>query len=112
MIAIMDEEPLRFYGIEHPIIRGCPRPKESVSKRVDIVTEDLMSDMAAISALCEGLNGMFNHLPRDKDSPSTPAGGNRWIHLLDAYSYPDYYRRFVLPGGFYNIDEGPAVEVA
>lgn len=112
MREIIEEEPNRYLGIEVPVIRGCPRPEGSVAKRIDIVAEDLMSEMAVISEFCEDVKGMFNNLTRDKDKPSHPAKGNRWIHILDGYSYPDYYRRFVLPRGFYNFDEGPAVDVA
>lgn len=112
MRAILDEEPDRYPGIHEPTIRGCPRPKESKAKRVEIVNEDLMTDMTVISELCADVRGMFLHLPRDKDNPSHPASGNRWVHIFDGYSYPDYYRRFVLPGGFFNYDEETAVQVA
>ncbi len=111
MQRILEEEPLRYYGIETPIIRGCPRPKDSIGKRVDIIAENLMSEMAVVSVLCPDIRGMFLNLSRDKENPSHPAKGNRWIHIFDGYSYPNYYRRFVLGGGFYNIEEGSAVEV-
>lgn len=110
--TILEEEPERYVGIDPPTIRGCPRPKESKAKRVEITKEDLMTDMTVISELCVGLRGMFFHLPRDKENPSHPAANNRWVHIFDGYSYPDYYRRFVLPGGFYNFNEEHAVEVA
>lgn len=112
MSAILEEEPDRYLGIETPVIRGCPRPKDSVGKRVDIMAEALMSEMAFVSAACEDVRGMLFHLPRDKDNPSHPAKGNRWIHIFDGWSYPNYYRRFFLPHGYYNIDEGSAIEVS
>lgn len=112
MNEILAEEPQRYVGIEVPTIRGCPRPKDSVGKRTDIMAEGLLSEMVFVSALCEDIRGMLYHLPRDKENPSHPAKGNRWIHVFDAWSYPNYYRRFMLAGGFYNIDEGSAIEVA
>lgn len=112
MKAILEEEPERYLGIEAPVIRGCPRPKDSVGKRVDLVAENLMSDMAIVSATCTAVRGMFFHLARDKENPSHPAKGNRWIHLFDGYSYPIYYRRFVLRSAFYNFNEGAALSVA
>lgn len=111
MEAVYEEDPMRYLAITLPQIRGCPRPKDSVSKRVDIMTEGLMTEMVAVSAICEDVKGMLAHLPRDKDIPSHPAKGNRWIHVFDAWSYPNYYRRFVLPGGFFNVDEGEAITV-
>lgn len=111
MQKILEEEPLRYYGIDAPVIRGCPRPKDSIGKRVDIIAENLMSEMAVVSELCVDIRGMFFHLSRDKENPSHPAKGNRWIHIFDGYSYPNYYRRFVLGGGFYNVEDGSAVEV-
>ncbi len=111
MRKIVEEEPERFAGIALPKIRGCPRPKESVEKRVDITAEILMENHKVVSALCPGIRGMYYHLPRDKDSPSKPMGGNRWIHIFDAASYVTYYRRFVLPKGFYNFSEGAAFSV-
>lgn len=112
MIEIVTEEPQRYAGIDVPPIKGCPRPKDSVGKRTDIMAEGLLSEMIVISALCEDLKGMLYHLPRDKENPSHPAKGNRWIHIFDGWSYPNYYRRFMLPTGFYNYDEGSAIEVA
>lgn len=112
MRKIVEQEPQRYAGINIPRIRGCPRPKDSVGKRVDLVAETLMSDMTATSALCEDVRGMFFHLARDKDNPSHPQKGNRWVHVFDAYSYPTYYRRFVLAKGFYNYKEGAAFSVA
>lgn len=110
--AILEEEPIRYLGIQAPTIRGCPRPKESVSKRVDIIAEALMDEMAVVSQLCTGIRGMFFHLARDKENPSHPAKGNRWIHIFDGYSYPNYYRRFVMTKGYYNFDEGEGITVA
>jgi hypothetical protein len=112
MREIIEESPERYLGLDPPRFRGCPRPKDSVSKRVDIVAESLMIDMAKISQLCPGHRGMFLHLPQAKDQPGTPEGGNRWIHVFDAYSYASYYRRFFLKKGYYNFKEGPAIEVS
>lgn len=112
MSEVIEEAPERYEGIEPPVIRGCPRPKESRSKRVDIMAEGLISETAFVSAICEDVKGMLFHLPRDKDVPGVPANKNRWIHIFDAWSYPNYYARFVLGGPFYNYDDGPAVEVA
>ena len=112
MREILEEEPERYLGIEEPVIIGCPRPKESVSKRVDIMAEGLISEMIVVSATCEDVRGMLLHLPRDKDNPSHPAKGNRWIHVYDGWSYPNYYRRFMLQEGFFNFHEGAAVTVA
>lgn len=112
MIAILEEEPDRYIGIEIPVIRGCPRPKDSVGKRVDIMAEGLMGEMIVVSAACEDIRGMLFHLPRDKDNPSHPAKGNRWIHIFDGWSYPNFYRRFFLQGGYYNYDAGSAIEVS
>lgn len=112
MQEILTEEPQRYLGIEAPAIKGCPRPKDSVGKRTDIMAEALMSEMVVVSAWCEDVRGMLYHLPRDKENPSHPAKGNRWIHIFDGWSYPNYYRRFMLASGFYNYDEGAAIEVA
>lgn len=112
MQEAINEDPLRYAGLEVPIIRGCPRPKESVEKRVDITAEMLMENRVVVSALCGGVVGMFNHLPQDPDKKSVPQKGNRWIHIFDAWSYAEYYRRFMLPGGYTNYDDGPAIEVA
>jgi hypothetical protein len=112
MRKIAENDPQRYAGITIPRIRGCPRPKDSVGKRADLVAETLMSDMAVVSAQCEGVRGMFFHLSRDKDNPSHPQKGNRWIHIFDGYSYPTYYRRFMLPKGYYNFSEGTAISIA
>jgi hypothetical protein len=112
MTEILEEESERYIGIELPVIRGCPRPKDSVGKRVDIMAEGMMSEMVVVSAMCEDVKGMLFNLPRDKDNPSHPAKGNRWIHIFDAWSYPNYYRRFVLAYGFYNVYDGSAIEVS
>jgi hypothetical protein len=112
MQAVLEEDPQRYAGIDVPVIRGCPRPPGSKEKRAEIVKEDLMTDMSAISAICEDVKGMYFNLPRDKENPSSPAKGNRWIHIHDASSYIDYYRRFVLPGGFYIVQDGDAVSIA
>lgn len=112
MRAAVEEDTERYRGIEPPIIRGCPRPSGSVEKRVDITAEMLMEDRCVVSALCVGLNGMFNHLAADPDRAGRPAKDNRWIHIFDGFSYPEYYRRFELPGGFFNFNDGPAISVS
>ena len=109
----IEEEPERYLGIDPNIhINGCPRPKDSIGKRVDIVAEELIEKRVVISALCPGVRGMFFHLERDEENPSQPKKGNRWIHIFDGLSYAVFYRRFRLPGGFYNFEQGGAVEVA
>jgi hypothetical protein len=108
----IEEELDRYRGLEIPTIRGCPRPRESVEKRVDIVAESLMEERAVYSETCVGHRGMLFHLPEDPDKKGVPAKGNRWIHIFDGYSYADYYRRFNMPDGFVNYDDGPAIEVA
>jgi len=108
----IDQDPFRYRGIVVPVIRGCPRPKESVEKRCDITAELLMEDRCVISALCVGHRGMFFHLPQDPDRKARPQSGNRWIHVFDGWSYAEYYRRFMLPGGFVVYDDSPAISVA
>lgn len=112
MREAIEEDPFRYRGIVLPVIRGCPRPKESVEKRVDIAAEMLMENRAVISANCVGAIGMFTNLPQDPDKKAIPQKGNRWIHMFDAWSYPEYYRRFLLRDGYTIYDDGPAVSVA
>ncbi len=110
--AISDDDSGRYRGILVPRLRGCPRPRDSVGKRVDLIAEELMEDRLIISAHCQGVRGMFFHLERDPDDPSKPKSKNRWIHIFDGLSYAVFYRRFVLVDGYYNFDARPAFSVA
>lgn len=108
----IEEDPQRYAGIREPQFRGCPRPRDSVGKRVDLIAEELMENRFAASALCEGVRGMFFHLIRDDEKPSHPAKGNRWIHIFDGLSYAVFYRRFILGRPFYDLEAEPAVALA
>jgi hypothetical protein len=112
MLDVIAEDPERYRGITTPRILGCPRPKESREKRVDIAAEMLMENRAYVSATCQGVHGMFTNIPQDPEKAGVPQSGNRWIHIFDAWSYPEYYRRFVATRGFTVYDDGPAVSVA
>ena len=111
MRTVIEEDPLLFGNLEPPHIRGCPRPKDSVEKRVDILAEHMMENRVMISELCQGVKGMCLNVPSDPERPGRPAGKNRWIHILDALTYVLYYRRFYLREGFTNIEDGVAVSV-
>jgi hypothetical protein len=111
MQQVIDEDPSRYQGLTVPVIIGCPRPADSVEKRVDIVAEALLENRMVISATCPGHIGMFCHLEPDAERKNRPAKKNRWIHIFDGFSYSEYYRRFMLPNGYFNYDNAPGVTV-
>lgn len=108
--AIIEAEPERYRGIEPFLIRGCPRPPLSVSKRTDLFAEAMIDNRILVSQLCPWHRGMFFHLEADKDSPSEPKR-SKWLETYDAATYPSLYQHLVLPGGFYDAATDDLVSV-
>lgn len=106
---IIQENPERYRGIEPLHVRGCPRPQGSVKKRVDLTAEALVEDRVLISATCVAHRNMFLYLEHAPDDWAAPKGGNRHIHVFDGFSYAIYYRRYQLPGGFYNFSQNSSL---
>lgn len=100
--AIIESDPERYRGIDPFVIRGCPRPPGSVSKRTDLFAEAMMDDRFLVSHLCPWHRGMLFHLESDEDNPSEPKR-SKWLETYDAATYPSMYRHLKLPGGFYDV---------
>lgn len=109
--AYIEENPVRYQGLEPIHVRGCPKPPESVKRRVDFTAEALAEGRLVISATCTWHRQMFLHLERD-DQEDVPKPGHKYGHTFDACSYPRLYRHLKLPAGFINLDDGPLCEVS
>lgn len=103
--AIIEAEPERYRGIEPFLIRGCPRPPGSISKRTDLLADAMIDNRFLVSQLCPWHRNMLFHLPADPDQPSVPKAGTKWKETFDAATYPSMYRHLKLPGGFFDAND-------
>jgi hypothetical protein len=107
----IEANPQRYAGIEPIHIRGCPKPPESIKRRVDFTAEALTEGRVFISATCTWHRQMFLHLER-ADQEGVPKSEHKYGHTFDGYSYPRLYRELKLPEGFKPDDGEPAFEVS
>lgn len=78
---------------------ACPKPRNSVSARVQMFRSKLTKDEVLISARCTHAISMCNYLESEKLDPSklyNPSAGlnpkrSPYIHRFDAITYPMFY---------------------
>ncbi|MCM2276160.1 MAG: terminase family protein [Candidatus Didemnitutus sp.] len=108
---IREADPQRYATLPTTIRwAGCPKPPGSRAARVNIVADAQFENRLMVSAACPVHRAMFLNLERDPQDHSEPKR-SKHLHPFDSFSYPLFYRKFVLKAPFRELGSRNAVEI-